>query len=129
MFLWYQSCHLFYMMHTLFIYLFHVCFVLILTYCYYYSIISTVILHTPWKCCCFQWLICTDCLAIHKCSISGIFVRYIVGSKPRLSQTNDYKYHICCFTANHAKIRSKSKEYNYDIVSEWSDISIRGLLF
>jgi hypothetical protein len=43
-----------------------------------------------------------------------------------------YKIGICCFSAKHAALRRKSKYWlarNQDNVSEWCDISIRGLLF
>ena len=39
-------------------------------------------------------------------------------------QTKDYKTGICCFSAKHAALRSKDKDWlagNLDIVSEWSD--------
>ena len=39
---------------------------------------------------------------------------------------------ICCFSAKHATLRSKSKDWlgqNQNNVSEWSDMSVRGLLF
>ena len=41
------------------------------------------------------------------------------------------KIDICCFSAKHAALRRKSKDWlarNHDI-SEWGDISIRELLF
>ena len=38
----------------------------------------------------------------------------------------DYKIGICCFSTKHAALRRKSNQNN---VSEWSDMSIRGLLF
>jgi hypothetical protein len=47
-------------------------------------------------------------------------------------QTTDYKIGICCFSAKHATLRRKSKDelaQNQDNVSEWGDMSIRGLLF
>ena len=47
-------------------------------------------------------------------------------------QTKDYKIGICCFSAKHAALRRKSKYWlarNRDDVSEWGDMSIRGLLF
>ena len=50
----------------------------------------------------------------------------------RSGQTKDYKIGICCFPAKHAAIRRKGKDWlarNQDNVSEWGDISIRGLLF
>ena len=54
------------------------------------------------------------------------------GFKPRSRQTKDYKIGICCFSAKHAALSSKSKDWlvrNQDNVSEWSDISNLGLLF
>jgi hypothetical protein len=47
-------------------------------------------------------------------------------------QTKDYKIGICCFFVEHAALRKKSKNWlarNQDNVSEWGDMSIRGLLF
>ena len=46
-------------------------------------------------------------------------------------QTKDYKIGICCFSTKHAALRSKSKDWlaqNQNNVSEWSNMSIRGLL-
>ena len=55
------------------------------------------------------------------------------GFEPRSGQTTkDYKIGICCFSAKNAALRSKSKDWlarNQNNVSEWSDMSIRGLLF
>jgi hypothetical protein len=54
------------------------------------------------------------------------------GFEPQSSQTKDYKIGICCFSTNHATLRSKSKDWlarNQNNVSEWSDMSLRGLLF
>ena len=51
---------------------------------------------------------------------------------PRLGQTKNYKIGICCFSDNHTALRSNKKDWlarNKDIVSEWSDMSTRGLLF
>jgi hypothetical protein len=48
----------------------------------------------------------------------------------RSGQTRDYG--ICRFSPNTAELRSKSTDWqapNQDNVSEWGDISIRGLLF
>jgi len=45
----------------------------------------------------------------------------------RSGQTKDYKTGICCFSAKHAALRTKSKDWlarNQDNVSEWGDISI-----
>ena len=49
---------------------------------------------------------------------------------PRSGQTKEYKIGICCFSAKHAALRSKSKDWlarNQNNVSEWSDISTRQL--
>jgi len=54
------------------------------------------------------------------------------GFEPRSGQTKDYKIGICCFSAKHAAIRRKSKDWfarNQDNVSEWDDTSICRLLF
>ena len=47
-------------------------------------------------------------------------------------QTKDYEIGICCFSAKHAGLKKKSKDWldrNQDNVSEWSDMSTRRLLF
>ena len=47
-------------------------------------------------------------------------------------QTNDYKIDNCCFSAKHITLRCKSKNslvQSQNYVSEWSDMSIYGLLF
>jgi hypothetical protein len=52
--------------------------------------------------------------------------------EPRSGQTKDYKIGICCFSARHAELRRKSKDWlarNQNNVSEWSDMSTCGLLF
>jgi hypothetical protein len=54
------------------------------------------------------------------------------GFAPRSGQTKDNKIDICCFSAKHAALRRKSKDWlagNQDNVSEWGDMSIRELLF
>jgi hypothetical protein len=54
------------------------------------------------------------------------------GLESRSGQTKDYKIGICCFSAKHAALRRKIKDWlarNQDNVSEWGDMSIRGLLF
>ena len=53
------------------------------------------------------------------------------GFVPRLGQTKDYKIGISCFSAKYAALRRNSKDWfarDQDNVSEWGDISIRGLL-
>jgi hypothetical protein len=54
------------------------------------------------------------------------------GFEPWSSQTKDYKIGMCCFTAKHAALMRKNKDWvarNQNNVSEWSDMSTRGLLF
>ena len=54
------------------------------------------------------------------------------GFEPRSGQTKDFKIDICCFSAKHAALRKKSKDWlaqNQNNVSEWSDMSTHGLLF
>ena len=54
------------------------------------------------------------------------------GFKPRSGQTKDYKIGICCFSAKHATLWGKSKNWlawNQDNVSEWGDMFTHGLLF
>jgi hypothetical protein len=54
------------------------------------------------------------------------------GFEPRSGQTKDYKIGIFCFSAKHAALRRKSKDWlarNKDNVSEWGDMSINRLLF
>jgi len=44
----------------------------------------------------------------------------------------DYKIGICCFSAKHAALRRKSKDWvarNQNNVSKWGDMSIHRLLF
>jgi hypothetical protein len=52
--------------------------------------------------------------------------------KPRSGQPKNYKIGICCFSAKHAPLGRKSKDWlarNKDNVSEWGDMSLRRLLF
>ena len=54
------------------------------------------------------------------------------GFEPRSGQTKDCNIDICCFSAKHAALRSKSKDWlarNQNNVSEWSSMFTRGLLF
>ena len=70
--------------------------------------------------------------------IGGVMVSVLASSaidhgfKPWSGQTKDYKIGICCFSAKHAALWRKSKDWlarNQNNVSEWSDISTRELLF
>ena len=68
----------------------------------------------------------------------GVMVSVLASSavhrefEPRSGKIKNYKIGICCFSAKHAALRRKNKDWfarNQDNVSEWDDISIRGLLF
>ena len=52
------------------------------------------------------------------------------GFEPQTGQTRDYKIGMCCFFTKHAAFRRKSKDWlaQQENVSEWGDMSIRGLL-
>jgi hypothetical protein len=52
------------------------------------------------------------------------------GFESRLGQPKDYKMTMCCFSFNYAALRRKSKDWltrNQDNLSEWRDMSFRGL--
>ena len=54
------------------------------------------------------------------------------GFEPLSCQTKDYKFGICCLSTKHIALRRRSKDWlagNQNNVSEWSDMSTRGLLF
>jgi hypothetical protein len=64
----------------------------------------------------------------------SVLARRIVDRRfePWSDQTKDYKIGICCFSAKHAALRRKIKDWlslNQYKVSEWNEMSIRGLLF
>ena len=66
--------------------------------------------------------------------IGGVIVSSAVdrGFEPRSGHTKDYTNWYCNFSGKHAALRSKSKDWsarNQGNVSEWGDMSIRGLLF
>ena len=70
--------------------------------------------------------------------IGGVMVSMLTSSagdhgfEPQSGQTKDYKIGICCSSAKHTSLRSKSKDWlawNQNNVSEWSDMSTLGLLF
>ena len=71
--------------------------------------------------------------------LSGVMVSRLASSAedrgiddPRSGQTKDFKIGICCFSAKHAALRSKSKDWlarSQNNVSEWGNMSICGLLF
>ena len=54
------------------------------------------------------------------------------GFEPQSGQTKDYEIGICCFSAKHAALRRKSKDWlalNQNNVSEWCDMSTCKQLF
>jgi hypothetical protein len=71
--------------------------------------------------------------------IGGVVVSVLASSavdgvfEPWLGQTKDYAIGVCCFAAKHAALRRNGKDWlvarNQNNVSEWSDMSIHGLLF
>jgi hypothetical protein len=70
--------------------------------------------------------------------IGGVVIKVLASSavdrglEPRSGQTKDYKIGICCFSAKQAALRRNNKDWlarNQNNVSEWSDMSFRGLLF
>ena len=53
------------------------------------------------------------------------------GFEPRSGQTKNYKIGICSFSTKQAALRKKCKDWlaqNQNNVSEWNNISIRGLV-
>jgi hypothetical protein len=76
--------------------------------------------------------------SLHTNRIGGVMVSVLASSavdrgfEPRSGQTKDYEIGICCFSAKHAALRRKNKDWmarNQNNVSEWGDMSTRGLLF
>ena len=62
--------------------------------------------------------------------ISGVMVSVLTSSG--VDREFDYEIGICFFSAKHAALRRKSKDWlarNQDNVSEWSDMSTHVLLF
>jgi hypothetical protein len=70
-------------------------------------------------------------LIIEDANVNGEVFQFIQFKQPRWGRTKDYNIGICLFSAKHAALRRKSKDWlarNRDNVSEWGDMSIRGLL-
>jgi hypothetical protein len=75
-----------------------------------------------------QW-----CNGLHVLVVDRGFTSSVVdrGFKQWTVQTKKYKIGICCFSAKHAALRRKSKDWlprNQDNASEWGNMSIRRLL-
>ena len=63
----------------------------------------------------------------HRWCNSGVLASSVVDR-----QTKDYTIGMCCFSAKHETLRRKSNNWlarNQNNVSEWSDMSTRGMLF
>jgi hypothetical protein len=60
-------------------------------------------------------------------------VSFLVKFEPQSGQTKNYKIGICCFSAKHAALQSKSKDWldqNRDkMLCQWSDTSFLVFLF
>ena len=66
--------------------------------------------------------------------IGGVMISVVTSSagdrgfEPRSDQTKDYKISMYCFSAKHAVLMSKNKDWlarNQNNVSEWGGMSIR----
>ena len=84
------------------------------------------------------WVFGVVCLRFVSNRSGGVMVNVLASSvvdrgfEPRSGQTKGYKIDICCFSAKHAAFKQKEQRMvysNQDNVSEWGDMSIRGLLF
>jgi hypothetical protein len=65
--------------------------------------------------------------------IDGVMVSVVTSSavdrgfEPRSGQSTEYKIGMCCFSAKHAALMSKNKDWlarNQNNVSEWGDMSV-----
>ena len=96
---------------------------------------TTICFHLLWSLVILKY---TDRNTTNLNRIGGVMVGVLASSvvdrgfEPRSGQTKDYRIGICCFSTKYAALRRKSKDWlarNQNNVSEWSDMSIRGLLF
>ena len=72
------------------------------------------------------YLICIYGVMVSVLASSAVYREF----EPCSGRTKDYKIGICCFSAKNAELRRKSKDWLVrDNVSEWCDMSVRGLLF
>ena len=95
--------------------------------------IDEIIKNLYWK-----YIICKQKIKMVGNHIGGVMVSVLASSavdrgfESRSGQTKNYKIGICCFSDKHAALRRKSKDWlvrNPKNVSEWRDMSTRGLLF
>jgi hypothetical protein len=75
--------------------------------------------------------------SINRNRIGGVMVSVLASSvvdrgfEPGSGQTKNYRNGICCFSAKHAALRRKSKDWlarNQNNVSEWDDMSPRSVI-
>ena len=88
--------------------------------------------------CCHGSSFLTDLAQLLMNHIGGVMVSVLASSavdrgfKPWLGQIKDYKIGIRCFSAKHAALRRKSKDWlaqNQNNVSKWSDMSTADFCF
>ena len=82
----------------------------------------------------YHYIICIIKLSYLLNRIGGVLASSVVDREfePRSGQIKNYEIGICCFSAKHAALRRKRKDWvarNHNNVSEWSDMSNNGLLF
>ena len=82
--------------------------------------------------------VCFIVILLSENRIGGIMVSVLASSvvdrgfMPWSGQTKDYEIGVCCFSTLHGALRRKSKDWlvrNQDNLSEWSNMSTRGLMF
>jgi hypothetical protein len=75
--------------------------------------------------------------SINRNRIGGVMVSVLASSvvdrgfEPGSGQIKNYRNGICCFSAKHAALRRKSKDWlarNQNNVSEWDDMSPRSVI-
>ena len=86
----------------------------------------------------YHYIVCIIKLSYLLNRIGGVIVSVLASSvvdrefEPRSGQIKNYEIGICCFSAKHAALMRKRKDWvawNQNNVSEWSDMSNNGLLF
>ena len=126
--------------------LFLIIYIFRVTFDRYFSFMSTDIHYIPNICTIFikgyetSWIHQCQSTGLHNsrtylCDCNNVFFCIFAVDRWfefRSGQTKVYNIVICCFPGKHAALRRKSKYWlarNQDNVSEWGDITIRGLLF
>ena len=94
-----------------------------MAYFCFHTRMTTMIIKSSWETCYFWSVSC-----YYSMLASSAVDR---GFEPWSAQTKDFKIVICFFSAKHASLRRKSKDWlarKQDNISEWGDMSIRRLL-